>query len=53
MTKKKEEQKVEEISVEEKIDALHAYEKGEGVEPTDFTGNEDEAEKRYAQMMGE
>ena len=44
--------KKEKKDLTEEIEALHAYERGEGVEPTDFTGNDAEVEMRYAQLMG-
>ena len=48
----KQEEKQEKMSIDEKVEALHAWEAGEGFEPTDFAGDDGEVERRYAQLMG-
>ena len=54
MAKKKTVKKVEEeISIGEKIDALNAWHKEEGMPVLDFHGDDAEVGRRYAQLMGE
>ena len=40
----KQEEKQEKMSIDEKVEALHAWEAGEGFEPTDFAGDDGEVE---------
>ena len=52
MAKKQKEAVEEEVSREEKIEALHNYQRGEGEALTDFDKNSAIVDSRYAQLMG-